>query len=227
MHPGGDDYTGTQNTYQPCSNPRKYVDGSRGLAGESTLRKERVGGDSSFAGPGSAMTTRGALAQGRTISVESAGRRREQSPRATARSPAKLAVRVNLRSTLENGEVTMARSRDPFEVDSGTRPRHRADPERVVVVGLHMYPGQHSRRTIRLAPRDHRQRGEIGARIGRAVPGHSAAASNIACPRRAGNARIDLGSPMKLSSVAGWDRGADTTRSRWSSAAGRGGPCYI
>ena len=196
-------YNVSANPYEPLLEfLGRYVDGYRVVSlGElERLRNAELAGiPIHFAGPGKRDDElEAAVAQSATISVESEG----ETARAIAAGESlgiqpKLAVRVNLPFTIENGAVTMGSRASPFGIDS----------ERVPAVvaaiiesgsawsGLHMFAGAQSldaaaiaaahRATIDLA-------GEIGARIGLPIPELNLGSGfDIAC--HAGQQPLDIG----------------------------------
>lgn len=195
-------YNVTANPYEPLLEfVGRYVDGFRVVSLgelERLRRAELAGIPIHFAGPGKRDDElKAAVELGATISVESEGE--------TARAIAvgeelgiqpKLAVRVNLPFTIENGAVTMGARASPFGIDSDRVP---AVVEAILESGsswsgLHMFAGaqcldagaiaEAHRATLALA-------GEIGARLGLPIPELNLGSGfDIAC--HAGQSPLDI-----------------------------------
>ncbi len=195
-------YNVTANPYEPLLEfLGRYVDGFRVVSlGElERLRKAELAGiPIHFAGPGKRDDElEAAVAAGAKISVESEG----ECARAIAAGERlgiqpKLAVRVNLPLTIENGSVTMGAKASPFGIDSDRVPDVVAAilESGALWSGLHMFAGAQSldaraiasahRTTIDLA-------GEIGARVGLAIPELNLGSGfDIAC--HAGQEPLDI-----------------------------------
>lgn len=174
-------YNVTANPYEPLLEfLGRYVDGYRVVSlGElERLRKADLAGiPIHFAGPGKRDDElEAAVDAGATISVESEG----ETARAIAagerlgKQP-KLAVRVNLPFTLEQGEVTMGARASPFGIDSERVPDVVAAilESGSIWSGLHMFAGAQSLDAGAIAAA-HRatiaSAGEIGTRIGAPIP---------------------------------------------------------
>ncbi len=195
-------YNVTANPYEPLLEfLGRYVDGFRVVSlGElERLRKAELAGiPIHFAGPGKRDDElEAAVAAGAKISVESEG----ECARAIAAGERlgiqpKLAVRVNLPLTIENGSVTMGAKASPFGIDSDRVPDVVAAilESGALWSGLHMFAGAQSldagaiasahRATIDLA-------GEIGARVGLPIPELNLGSGfDIAC--HAGQEPLDI-----------------------------------